>query len=106
MTPERAKELLPVIQAFAEGKTIERRFTGSDGCDGYHYWKTDLCPDWNSYDVYRVKETTTMGKLFYEAQLANPDTSKWETFIQFQKDMHEVNAQRFLKLYNEQEAQS
>lgn len=51
MTPQRVKELLPVLQAFAEGKTIQRR----QGCT------TDWC-DWianfPSHDPtgeYRVK---------------------------------------------------
>lgn len=37
MTPERAKELLPIVQAFADGKQVE--------------WRNPKCPDgeWHPY---------------------------------------------------------
>ena len=41
MTREEAKELLPIMQAFAEGKTIEyREYDGE--------WKEARTPTWNS----------------------------------------------------------
>ena len=48
MTREEAKELLPIMQAFAEGKTIEYR--GSGGA-----WKVAHTPTWSSCLFYRIK---------------------------------------------------
>jgi hypothetical protein len=51
MTPQRAKELLPTITAFAEGKKIQRRYNLAMGCK----WIDDINPTWsNDYD-YRLK---------------------------------------------------
>lgn len=50
MTPQRAKELLPVIQAFAEGKTIQYRFGGTgdwQDCSAY--------VEFVNGGVYRIK---------------------------------------------------
>lgn len=58
MTREQAKELLPIIQAYAEGKTIQykARDTGQ-WCD----WKDCLCSDCTFYDDidYRIKPELT-----------------------------------------------
>lgn len=48
MTREEAKELLPIMQAYAEGKTIEFR-----ACDGE--WKVTNTPTWSSHLFYRIK---------------------------------------------------
>ena len=48
MTREEAKELLPIMQAFAEGKTIEYRTQGGA-------WKVANTPTWNSCLFYRIK---------------------------------------------------
>ena len=48
MTREQAKELLPVIQAFAEGKTIEYSY------DGEHWESTDV-PSWDCDVMFRIK---------------------------------------------------
>ena len=48
MTREEAKELLPIIQAFAEGKTIEYRELGGE-------WKEAHTPTWSSRLFYRIK---------------------------------------------------
>lgn len=48
MTREEAKELLPIIQAFADGKQIEY------GIDGEN-WINTVTPTWNSDYVYRIK---------------------------------------------------
>ena len=48
MTREEAKALLPIMQAFAEGKTIEFR-----ACDGE--WKVANTPTWSSHLFYRIK---------------------------------------------------
>ena len=48
MTREEAKELLPIIQAFVEGKTIEyREYDGE--------WKIAHTPTWSSRLFYRIK---------------------------------------------------
>ena len=48
MTREEAKELLPIMQAFAEGKTIEYRESGGE-------WKVAHTPTWSSCLFYRIK---------------------------------------------------
>ena len=48
MTREEAKELLPIMQAFAEGKTIEYRGLGGA-------WKVAQTPTWSSHLFYRIK---------------------------------------------------
>ena len=48
MTREEAKELMPIIQAFVEGKTIEyREYDGA--------WKEAHTPTWSSRLFYRIK---------------------------------------------------
>lgn len=48
MTREEAKELLPIMQAFVEGKTIEYRESGGA-------WKVAHTPTWSSRLFYRIK---------------------------------------------------
>ena len=48
MTREEAKELMPIMQAFAEGKTIEYRGYGGA-------WKVAQTPTWSSHLCYRIK---------------------------------------------------
>ena len=48
MTREQAKELLPIIQAFAEGKTIEYSY------DGEH-WERNDAPVWDCDVMFRIK---------------------------------------------------
>lgn len=48
MTREEAKELLPIMQAFAEGKTVEYREQGGA-------WKVAHTPTWSSCLSYRIK---------------------------------------------------
>lgn len=48
MKREEAKELLPIMQAFAEGKTIEYRESGGA-------WKAAHTPTWSSHLFYRIK---------------------------------------------------
>lgn len=49
MTRERAKELLPIIQAFAEGKTIEYYDYNDDD------WVETSTPSWQVGVKYRIK---------------------------------------------------
>ena len=48
MTKKEAKELLPIIQAFAEGKDIEYSY------DGEH-WESTNTPSWDCNVMYRIK---------------------------------------------------
>ena len=48
MNREEAKELLPIIHAFAEGKKIEYSTNGEN-------WSETETPIWDNYFVYRVK---------------------------------------------------
>ena len=48
MTREETKKLLPIIQAYAEGKAIEY---SSDG----KCWIEARYPSWNPYLIYRIK---------------------------------------------------
>ena len=48
MTREEVKKMLPIIQAFAEGKTIEYRGLGGE-------WKAAHTPTWSSHLFYRIK---------------------------------------------------
>ena len=48
MTREEAKELMPIIQAFVEGKTIEYRELGRE-------WEEAHTPTWSSRLFYRIK---------------------------------------------------
>lgn len=50
MNRERAKELLPVIRAFAEGKEIECRVKGED------VWSVQFYPTWIDDRDYRIKQ--------------------------------------------------
>lgn len=49
MTPERCKELLPVMQGFAEGNVVQFR---GKGCEG---WIITTDPDWSEGVDYRLK---------------------------------------------------
>ena len=51
MTRERAKELLPIITAYAEGKTIQ--YFDKDGC-----WKDIIDPGFFADGKYRIKPET------------------------------------------------
>lgn len=49
MNRERAKNLLTIIQAFAEGKKIESYSPGDTG------WSDDFNPTWSDDFIYRIK---------------------------------------------------
>lgn len=48
MTREEVKEMLPIMQAFAEGETVEYREQGGA-------WKVAHTPTWSSCLSYRIK---------------------------------------------------
>lgn len=53
MTRENAKELLPIIEAYANGETIEMKTAKGN-------WITDLCPMFTlSWDKYRIKSESS-----------------------------------------------
>jgi hypothetical protein len=70
MTPERAKELLPVIQAFAEGKTIEWN-VNSGGGDLPTAWTDCHAPNWADKLGYRIKPHP---KFYHVGCLSRPQT--------------------------------
>ena len=51
MTREEAKQLLPIIQAFAEGKAIESRYIKGDK----PLWYDDEDPNFDDDLEYRIK---------------------------------------------------
>jgi len=62
MTPERAKELLPIIQAYAEGKTIQYRANINVG------WRDAGGPRLDDDFEYRIKPES---KVIYVNEYAN-----------------------------------
>ena len=68
MTREEAKKLMPIIQAFAEGKPIEFRELGGD-------WKEAPTPTWSSRLFYRIKPEPKY----------RPFKSKEECWLEMQK---------------------
>ena len=53
MDRERAKELLPIIQAFAEGKKVELALFDDDGA--ISEWSDVHFPKWLDNHIYRIK---------------------------------------------------
>lgn len=53
MDIERAKELLPIIQAFAEGKKVEMALF--DGYGALSEWSDVFSPTWSDNYIYRIK---------------------------------------------------
>lgn len=53
MNREEAKQLLPIIQAFAEGKAIEFRPVTHSG--GYGEWREAIDPTFHAVGQYRIK---------------------------------------------------
>ena len=49
MNRERAKELLPIIQAFAEGKDIQNKYSNDRG------WRAVEQPSFDDEILYRIK---------------------------------------------------
>lgn len=72
MTREEAKELLPIMQAFAEGKTIEYRESGGA-------WKVAHTPTWSSCLFYRIKPEPKY-RPFYNAEECWAEMQKHQPF--------------------------
>lgn len=63
MTPERAKELLPIIQAFAEGKPVQYRAHKARSWETMDYLSFEDGPE-----CYRIKpETVKSRRYLYES---------------------------------------
>ena len=58
MTPERAKELLPIIQAFSEGKMVQTNRLGG--------WRDTSNPAFQDDCVYRLKPEQKLVPFTYE----------------------------------------
>ncbi len=67
MNRERAKQLLPIIQAFADGKDIEWRMDDEE-------WYTKGDPFWGDYFEYRIKPEP---RVFW----INPDANDSDAII-------------------------
>lgn len=64
MTPERTKELLPIITAFANGETIQwRRNWGANPTEWADY-TNDSSPTWDSLVIWRIKPKVPEYRLF------------------------------------------
>lgn len=57
MTKEEAKQLLPIIQAYAEGKTIQTRYSFGENME--ITWKDVEDPTFTSAGYYRIKPEST-----------------------------------------------
>lgn len=56
MTRKEAKDLLPIIQAFADGKEIQYRTTDIEEWDGFEDWEVTHNPTFNTHLYeYRIK---------------------------------------------------
>lgn len=56
MTRKEAKALLPIIQAFTEGKEIQYRTTDIEEWDGFEDWEVTHNPTFNTHLYeYRIK---------------------------------------------------
>lgn len=67
MNKERAKELLPIIEAFVNGKVIEYLFVGE--------WRVATCPDWTPGVKYRIRQEPKLIPFTFEDNLLFRD--KW-----------------------------
>lgn len=64
MNRERARELLPIIQVFAEGKPIQYRGDSSE------VWKDVESPSWSAGCTYRIKPEPKLRPLNAEEMIA------------------------------------
>ena len=71
MTREEAKQLLPIIQAFAEGKEIQQ----TDGYDWYDLYDPDFMANGNSYRIKpgpKYRPFTNIEECWQEMQKHQP----------------------------------
>lgn len=99
MTPERAKELLPIIQAFAEGKTIQRKSKVNDAWGdivGQHSFLNDyeyrIKPKTVKFRLALLKATHSKKLYTYSAdECTEKDVEKSLQFIRWLGDWQEVS---------------
>ena len=75
MNRKEAKELLPIIQAFAEGKEIESRCIKGDKS----LWYDDEDPNFDNYLEYRIKPQTNY-RQFRDAKECWQEMQKHQPF--------------------------
>ena len=85
MTREEVKEMLPVLQAFAEGKTIESRCIKGDKS----LWYDDEDPSFDNDLEYRIKQEPTY-RPFNDAEECWQEMEKHKPFgwVKDKKDGH------------------
>ena len=85
MTREEAKQLLPIIQAFAEGKAIESRCIKGDKS----LWYDDEDPSFDNDLEYRIKQEPTY-RPFNDAEECWKEMGKHKPFgwVKDKKDGH------------------
>ena len=85
MTREEAKQLLPIIQAFAEGKAIESRCIKGDKS----LWYDDEDPSFDNDLEYRIKQEPTY-RPFNDAEECWKEMEKHKPFgwVKDKKDGH------------------
>lgn len=80
MNKERAKELLPIIEAFVNGKVIEYLFVGE--------WRVATCPDWTPGVKYRIRQEPKLVPFTFEDNLLFKD--KWIKYKGLSKDLNRI----------------
>ena len=85
MTREEVKEILPILQAFAEGKTIESRYIKGDKS----LWYDDEDPSFDDDLEYRIKPEPTY-RPFKDAEECWLEMQKHQPFgwVKDKKDGH------------------
>ena len=78
MTREEVKEMLPVLKAFAEGKTIESRCIKGDKS----LWYDDEDPSFDDDLEYRIKPEPTY-RPFKDVEECWQEIRKHDTFIKY-----------------------
>jgi len=96
VTPNQAKELLPVIEAFAQGRAVQ--YSYGEG------WKETGCPNFDAPDViWRIKPDA--GQLLYEGLSTELKwRTPWKDLSFSAASTYSKIANALLKVYNEQEA--
>jgi hypothetical protein len=85
MTPKRAKELLPIITAFASGVAIQCRvITGADAT-----WDDATYPQWRSNVEYRIKKEP---RLLWAVEGRNQDWTRVASLSIAEKELARANA--------------
>lgn len=96
MNRQQAKDLLSIIQAFAEGKQIERRDVGSFNCG----WKETKLPAFNpAVSDYRIKPEPKY-RSFKNAEECWQEMQKHQPFGWIKKTCGHCNFLHIMELYS------